>query len=171
MLMNVTQGLRRVLQTNPTGIATVDGDRRRSWREIGERVARLAGGLQQRGIKRGDRVAVLMLNSDRYLELYLGIAWAGAVIVPTNIRWSGGEIEDSRGDARALALVVHKAFATMGVEPPKAVSLDLIYADDDAGPAEAHDYEKLIAASQPVPDAMSAREELAGIFYSGGTTV
>ena len=41
--MNVTQGLRRVLQTNPEGIATVDGERRRSWREIGERVARLAG--------------------------------------------------------------------------------------------------------------------------------
>jgi acyl-CoA synthetase (AMP-forming)/AMP-acid ligase II len=81
-LMNVTQGLRRVLQTNPEGIATIDGDRRRSWREIGERVARLAGGLQGLGVKRGDRVAVLMLNSDRYLELYLGIAWAGAVIVP-----------------------------------------------------------------------------------------
>ena len=75
--MNVTQGLRRVLQTNPTGSATVDGDRRRPWREI------------------GDRVAVLMLNSDRYLELYLGIAWVGAVIVPTNIRWSHAEIEDS----------------------------------------------------------------------------
>ena len=36
--MNVTQGLRRVLQTNPEGIATVDGERRRTWREIGERV-------------------------------------------------------------------------------------------------------------------------------------
>src|SRR6266700_7478787 len=89
--MNVTQGLRRVLQTNPEGIATIDGDRRRSWREIGERVARLAGGLQGLGVKRGDRVAVLMLSSDRYLELYLGIAWAGAVIVPTNIRWSHAE--------------------------------------------------------------------------------
>ncbi len=168
--MNVTQGLRRVLQTNPEGIATIDGDRRRSWREIGERVARLAGGLQGLGVKRGDRVAVLMLNSDRYLELYLGIAWAGAVIVPTNIRWSHAEIEDSLCDCRASALVVDKAFAAMGVELAKAVSLELIYADDDAGPAEARDYEKLIAASQPVPDATSAREELAGIFYTGGTT-
>src|SRR5260370_35558849 len=44
-VMNVTQGLRRVQQTNPEGIATVDGDRRRSWREIGERGPRLAGGL------------------------------------------------------------------------------------------------------------------------------
>ncbi len=44
--MNVTQGLRRVLQINPLGLGTVDGDRRRSWREIGERVARLAGGCR-----------------------------------------------------------------------------------------------------------------------------
>src|ERR1700710_765962 len=144
--MNVTQGLRRVLQTNPTGIATVDGVRRRTWREIGDRVARLAGGLQQRGITRGDRVAVLMLNSDRYLELYLGIAWAGAVIVPTNIRWSHAEIEDSLHDCRASVLVVDKAFSDMGVELAKAVALKLIYADDDAGPAAAQDYEKLIAA-------------------------
>src|ERR1700710_1102710 len=168
--MNVTQGLRRVLQTNPTGIATVDGERRRTWREIGDRVARLAGGLQQRGIKRGDRAAVLMLNSDRYLELYLGIAWAGAVIVPTNIRWSRAEIEDSLHDCRASMLVVDKAFAEMGVELARAVALKLVYADDDAGPAGAENYEGLIAASHPVPDAMASREELAGIFYTGGTT-
>ena len=168
--MNVTQGVRRVLQTNPEGIATVDGDRRRSWREIGERVARLAAGLQQLGTKRGDRVAVLMLNSDRYLELYLGIAWAGAVIVPTNIRWSHAEIEDSLHDCRASVLVVDKAFAAMGVELAKAVPLKLVYADDDAAPAGAQDYEKLIAASSPVADAMASRDELAGIFYTGGTT-
>jgi long-chain acyl-CoA synthetase len=168
--MNLTQGLRRVLQTNSLGFATVDGDRRRSWREVGERVAKLAGALQDLGVKRGDRVAVLMLNSDRYLELYLGIAWAGAVIVPTNIRWSQAEILDSLHDCRASALVVDKAFATMGVELAKAVALKLIYADDDAGPAEALAYEKLIAASQPVPDAMAARDDLAGIFYTGGTT-
>jgi len=168
--MNVTQGLRRVLQTNSEGIATVDGDRRRNWREIGERVAKLAGGLQGLGMKRGDRVAVLMLNSDRYLELYLGVAWAGAVIVPTNIRWSHAEIEDSLRDCRASVLVVDKAFAAMGVELAKAVALTLIYADDDTGPAAARDYERLIAATKPVPDAMAQREDLAGIFYTGGTT-
>src|SRR5258705_2541483 len=118
--MNVTQGLRRVLETNPEGIATIDGDRRRSWREIGERVARLAGGLLELGVKRGDRVAVLMLNSDRYLELYLGIAWAGAVIVPTNIRWSRAEFDDSLRDCRASALDGDKAFAVMGAERGKA---------------------------------------------------
>src|ERR1700730_12035626 len=142
-VMNVTQGLRRVRQTNPEGIATVDGDRRRSWREIGERVARLAGGLRELGVNRGDRVAVLMLNSDRYLELYLGVAWAGAVIVPTNIRWSHAEIEDSLHDCRASVLVVDKAFAGMGVELAEDVRLALIYTEDDAGPAEAQDDQEL----------------------------
>ncbi|HVV43163.1 MAG TPA: long-chain fatty acid--CoA ligase [Nitrobacter sp.] len=168
--MNVTQGLRRVMQTSSRGLATVDGERRRSWRDVGDRVARLAGALQHLGIQRGDRVAVLMLNSDRYLELYLGIAWAGAVIVPTNIRWSQAEIEDSLHDCRASALVVDKAFAAMGTELAKAASLKLIYADDDAGPAGALHYETLVEKSAPVPDTMAGRDDLAGIFYTGGTT-
>ncbi|MET0879015.1 MAG: AMP-binding protein, partial [Tardiphaga sp.] len=168
--MNITQGLRRVLQTNPEGIATIDGERRRHWREVGDRVARLAGALQQLGVGQGDRVAVLMLNSDRYLELYLGIAWAGAVIVPTNVRWSATEIADSLLDCRASALVVDTAFAAMGVDLAKAVPLTLIHADDDAGPAEAHDYEQLVRESEPILDAMRGRDDLAGIFYTGGTT-
>ena len=65
-----------------------------------------------------------MLNSDRYLELYLGIAWAGAVIVPTNIRWSRAEIEDSLHDCRASMLVVDKAFAEMGVDLARAVAAE-----------------------------------------------
>jgi long-chain acyl-CoA synthetase len=168
--MNITQGLRRALQVNPEGTATIDGERRRCWREVGDRVARLAGALQSLGIGAGDRVAVLMLNSDRYLELYLGIAWAGAVVVPTNVRWSQAEIADSLLDCRASALVVDSAFAAMGVDLAKAMPLVLIHADDTAGPAEAHDYEQLIRESEPVADAMRARDDLAGIFYTGGTT-
>ncbi len=86
--MNITQGLRRALQTKPHGIAILEGERKIEWVELGERVSRFAGALRKNGIKKGDRVAVLMLNSSRYLELYLAIGWAGAVIVPLNIRWS-----------------------------------------------------------------------------------
>ena len=169
--MNVTQGLRRMLQVDPNGIATIDGDRRHTWRELGDRVARLGGALQNLGIKAGDRVAVLMLNSDRYIELYLGVAWAGAVIVPTNTRWSAIEIEDSLHDCRASMLVVDRAFAAIGVQLAKAIpSMTLVYADDDAGPAEGENYEALIAAAKPIDDTMRKPEDLAGIFYTGGTT-
>lgn len=168
--MNVTQGLRRLLTTAPNATATIDGDRRRTWREVGERVARLAGGLQHLGIKSGDRVAVLMLNSDRYLDHYLAVPWAGAVIVPTNIRWSHAEIEDSLRDCRAAALVVDRSFAAMGLALARAIGCTLIYADDDAGPAEARHHEALIAETAPIPDAMRKGQDLAGIFYTGGTT-
>jgi len=169
--MNTTHGLRRALQINPDGLATVFGDRRRNWREIGERVSRLAAGLRALGAGPGERVAVLSLNSDRYLELYLATAWAGAVIVPLNIRWSPLENEDALRDCRAGVLVVDKAFASTGAGLAKAVpGLKLVYADDGNVPAEMEDYEALLARSEPMPDAMRTRADLAGIFYTGGTT-
>ena len=84
--MNVTLGLRRALQLNPLGIAILEGERKLTWAELGERVSRLAGALRQNGVAKGDRVAVLMMNGTRYLEFYLAVAWAAAIIVPLNVR-------------------------------------------------------------------------------------
>jgi long-chain acyl-CoA synthetase len=169
--VNTTHGLRRALQINPNGRAIAFGNRRRSWREVGERVARLANGLRSLGANPGDRVAILSLNSDRYLELYLATAWAGAVIVPLNIRWSLLENEDAMRDCRANVLVVDKAFAATGMELAKALpDLRLVYADDDNAPAGMESYETLLARSAQMPDAMRASADLAGIFYTGGTT-
>ncbi|HEY8333717.1 MAG TPA: long-chain fatty acid--CoA ligase [Tardiphaga sp.] len=169
--MNTTHGLRRALQINPDSLATVFGSRRRTWREIGERVARLAAGLRSLGVNAGDRVAILSLNSDRYLELYLATAWAGSVIVPLNIRWSPLENESALRDCRAGILVVDKAFAGTASELARALpGLRLVYADDGTAPEGMDNYEALVARSAPIPDAMRNAGDLAGIFYTGGTT-
>ena len=169
--MNLTHALRRALQINPKGPATVYGTRRRTWRELGERVSRLAAGLASLGVNPGDRVAVLSLNSDRYLELYLAVAWAGAVIVPLNIRWSAIENEDALRDCGAGALAVDKTFAASGAALAKAIAgLKIVYADDGDAPAGMVSYEALIEQSRPMPDAMRTGADLAGIFYTGGTT-
>ena len=76
----------------------------RGWRPVSAPSAR----------KPGDRVAILSLNSDRYLELYLAAGWSGTVIVPLNIRWSPLENEDAMRDCRAGILFVDKAFAAVG---------------------------------------------------------
>jgi acyl-CoA synthetase (AMP-forming)/AMP-acid ligase II len=86
--MSTTFGLHRAVLFDRDGVATLFEDRKRSWAEVADRVARLGGALKELGVGRGDRVAILMLNQDRYLELYLAIAWAGAVVVPLNIRWT-----------------------------------------------------------------------------------
>ena len=71
----LTQGLRRAVQTRPDGIATSFAGRRRTWRESADRVSRVAGALSALGVRSGDRVAILALNSDRYLELMYAIPW------------------------------------------------------------------------------------------------
>jgi long-chain acyl-CoA synthetase len=50
--MNITQGLRRALQINPRGIAILEGERKTSWAEVGERVSRFAGALRERGVSK-----------------------------------------------------------------------------------------------------------------------
>ena len=169
--MNVTQGLRRALQINPNGLAIVCGDRRQTWRQVGERVARLAAGIRSLGAADGDRAAILSLNSDRYLELYLAAGWSGTVIVPLNIRWSPLENEDAVRDCRADILFVDKAFAPVGAALAKALpGLKLVYADDGDTPTGMENYETLIDRSAAMPDTMRDGADLAGIFYTGGTT-
>jgi len=170
--MNITHGLRRALQVNACGIATIFENRRRTWREIGDRVSRLAAALRVRGLGRGDRIAVLMLNQDRYIECYLAASWAGAAIVPLNTRWSIAENADALGDCGAKLLVVDSAFASAGMAlaASAAGGVRLIYADDGGVPAGMLGYEALIAASAPMPDIMAAPEDLAVILYTGGTT-
>src|SRR5262249_27244019 len=126
------------------------------------------------GVGQGDRVAVLMLNQDRYLELYLGVAWLGAVIVPLNIRWSAIENEDAIRDCGPKLLAVDAAFAAMGAQlAAKVGSIGLVYADEGPKPApaaDALDFEALVAGAQPIEDVHVPDGELAGIFYTGGTT-
>jgi acyl-CoA synthetase (AMP-forming)/AMP-acid ligase II len=118
--MNVTHGLRRALQLNPLGIAILEGERKLTWAELGERVSRLAGALRQNGVAKGDRVAVLMLNSTRYLELYLAVAWAAAIIVPLNVRWS---VASSTMSRRAPQSSSASRFSASPLERPQLALL------------------------------------------------
>lgn len=168
--MNLTHGLRRALQVKPDGLAIVEADTRRSWREVGDRVSRLAGGLSGLGVDVGDRVAILALNSGRYLETYFAVAWAGAVVVPLNIRWAVAENLDALQDCRAKVLIVDRAFLPVAQQLAEQITgLKLVYADADAAPDGMVHFEDLVT-SAPVPDAMADRDDLAGVFYTGGTT-
>ena len=64
-MMYITQGLKRAVQVNGQGIATIDGERQQTWQEFADRVAILAGALVSLGLEPDDRVAMLALNSDR----------------------------------------------------------------------------------------------------------
>ena len=97
--MKLTQTLNAAVQLRRNHVATVHAGRRRTWGQIAERVSRVAGGLRQLGVETGDRIAILALNSDRYIESFFAIAWAGAVIVPLNTRWAVAENEYALNDS------------------------------------------------------------------------
>src|SRR5262245_30094510 len=90
--MNITQGLGRALQTNCNGIATIDSTGRRTSSEFAGRVAKLAGAMRSLGLEKDGRVAMLAMNSARYLEYYYAVAWANGIIVPLNIRLAPPEL-------------------------------------------------------------------------------
>ena len=90
--MNVTQGLKRSLQQTPHKVAVRYQGKEWTFSELGDRVARLASALQAQGMRDGDLVAMLSLNSSRYLEYFMAVPWGGGVLNPCNIRWSVAEI-------------------------------------------------------------------------------
>ena len=91
--MYLTQAVRRSVQINANGIATICAQRQRTWSECQQRIARFAGALHEIGVNADDRVAILALNSDRYFDFFYAVAWAGGVFVPINIRLAAAEIE------------------------------------------------------------------------------
>jgi len=170
--MYLTQALHRAVQQHPQRIATRCGQRQRSFRECADRVARLAGALQQLGMQRGDRVAMLAHNADRYFEYQLAVPWGGGVLNPCNTRWSAAEILFSLDDSGSTILLVDESFRPMVEQFRRDAQTlrEVVYCGDGGPPAGMHGYEALIAATAPVPDAMRRGDDLAGIFYTGGTT-
>ena len=74
--------------------AAADAPYRRemSWRDFDRRANRFANLLLSRGMKRGEKVAILLMNCLEWLPLYFGILKAGMIAVPMNFRYSGDEI-------------------------------------------------------------------------------
>ena len=170
--MYLTQCLHRSVQQHPDRIALRFGDRQRTFREYVDRVARLAGALQALGMQPGDRVAMLSLNSDRYLEYQMAVPWGGGVLNPCNIRWSPAEILYSLEDSGSTILLIDETFKDL-VERlcrESTTLREVIYCGDADVPAGMRAYEALVGQFDPVPDALRRGDDLAGIFYTGGTT-
>jgi len=170
--MYLTRLIQRAAALNPDAVATVNNDRVRTYRESADRVAKLAGGLQSLGVQSGDRVAVLALNSDRFFECCYAIPWAGAVIVPMNTRWSVPELQYSVEDAGVSTLIIDGNFSDQAQDILAGMSgvRSVIYAGDGDTPEGMDNYEVLIEQSEAADDAARGNDDLAGIFYTGGTT-
>lgn len=159
--------------------AIVYGDfKRQTYRDLGERVGRLAGGLAGLGVKPGDTVAVMDWDSHRYLECFFAVPMLGAVLHTVNVRLSPEQILYTINHAEDDVILVNTEFLPIleairdRIKPVKKLVLL-----DDTGqtPATALDiaaeYETLLASGDPdhrFPD--FSEDTRATTFYTTGTT-
>src|SRR3954453_17818688 len=150
--------LRRATQVAADRKAVVCGATRLSYAEMAERCARLAGALRGLGVAAGERVAIVSPNCHRYLEVYQAVPGAGMILVPLNHRHSDAELRYALEDAGARLLFAGRPTADL----PPCVERVI-----DVGPG----YEELLADAAPADLPGPVGEaDLAGLFYTGGTT-
>lgn len=154
-------------------IALVDGERRMTYAELDISTNQLARALRSLGVRQGDRVAGLLLNSTAFIETMLATAKLGAVFVPMNVRLAPAEVSyllaDSGSDtfvySAPLASVARSALAGDGVR----VRSRLIVGGE---PVEGEvRYEQVLAGGGPRSvDTDVDRRDLSCLMYTSGTT-
>ena len=170
--------LRRAVEQYPDRTALVCGKKRFTYREFGERVARLAGALGDLGVQPGDRVAFLSTNCHRLLEAYYGVLEAGAVLLPLNIRLSPAELAYNLNDSGARLLFLEEHFLPQVESFREQVgaveSYRLFEGRGEAAPSwlGGKTFEELLSDATPRQrDVMEFEENsLAELFYTSGTS-
>ena len=171
--MYITQALKRNVQLFPDKTATAYMDRTFTWKESLDRISKIAFSIKELDISVGERVAILAHNSDRYFEFLYSTSWAGAVFVPINTRLAPPEIEFWINDSESKLLFVDKNFSDVINNLKKENKIptikNIVYISEDKCPENMISYEDLIT-SQSADDELRGYDDLAGLFYTGGTT-
>jgi long-chain acyl-CoA synthetase len=157
MVPTMTSPLRRAERVAADQAAMSCGAVRLTYAQLAERCRRLGGALVELGLEPGDRVAVIGFNCHRYLELYQAVPGAGMVIVPLNVRLAAAELRYVLEDAGARVLF-------SGVEVADLPSCVERVFDLGTG------YEALLNAAAERAFVEPDEGDLAGLFYTGGTT-
>lgn len=143
-----------------------------SWGVFDEKANRFANLLLNRGIKKGDKVAILLMNCLEWLPIYFGILKTGALAVPLNFRYAPDEIEYCINLAEADVLIFGPEFIGRVEEIADSISKNrLIFFVGEHCPSFAEDYNTLTSnCSSVAPKIALTEKDDAAIYFSSGTT-
>ena len=170
-MLNLAYFLTRTARRYPGHAAIFHGDTVRSYAWLDRRVGALAGALLRLGLKRGDRVGILIETEPRALECLIAPLRAGLVLVPMNPRLHHEEHAFMLRDCGAKALLCsgERLDGIMSLRG-KLADCEHVIATDTPGRAGVLDFDTLIAGAEPVSDAEIEDTDLAWLFYTSGTT-
>lgn len=143
-----------------------------TWGQFDKKANRFANLLLSRGIKKGQKVGILLMNCLEWLPIYFGVLKAGAIAVPMNFRYSSDEIEYCLDLADVEVLVFGPEF-TERLEPivPKLSRVRYMFYVGREVPPFAESYLELVNyCSRTAPPVCMAEDDYAAIYFSSGTT-
>ena len=143
-----------------------------TWIDFERKANRFANLLFTRGCKKGDKVAILLMNSIEWLPIYFGILRAGAIVVPLNYRYTADEIKYCLEKADCSMLVFGPEFIGRMEQIcdrlPKIT--DMFYVGEGC-PAFADSYDGMIRyCTSKLPEIEISEDDDAAIYFSSGTT-
>ena len=179
--MLITEILARNARMYGDEIALVERDPAKNsrkeitWKEFDATANRIANALLAKGIKKGDKIVHLMMNSIEWLPAYFGVLRTGAWVVPLNFRFSADDIQYCSEIAEAKAFIFGEEFIDR-VNPLKK-TLDNTVKDyifvgpEDLRPEYAEQYTEVLAAAsdEPLPEASDLNDS-AALYFTSGTT-
>ena len=157
-------------------IESASGDapyrREMSWKDFDRRANRFANLLLSRGLKKGTKVAVLLMNCLEWLPIYFGILKAGCLAVPMNYRYSSEEIKYCLDLADVEVLVFGPEFVSrMDAIAGDIPQVKMMFFVGKDGPAYTEDCIRLTGyCSSSAPPVALSEEDDAAIYFSSGTT-
>lgn len=143
-----------------------------TWKVFDEKANRFANLLLQRGVKKGDKVGILLMNCLEWLPIYFGILKTGALAVPLNFRYSASEIKYCLELAEVDVLLFGPEFIGRIEEIADEISRNrLIFYVGEGCPSFAEHYDGLVAnCASSAPDIKITDDDDAAIYFSSGTT-
>ena len=143
-----------------------------TWKEFDEGANRVANALIKRGVKKGDRVIHLMVNSTSWLEAYFGILKTGAMAAPLNFRFISRQIKYCIDIAEPKVMILDDTFTERVEEIRSGLPTikHYIFLGQNM-PKGMEAYEDVLAKSSPKPvDIKLSGEDEAGLYFTSGTT-
>ena len=175
--MPITEMLARNARMFPDEVSLVERDpeagRRReiTWRDFDKLANKFANALLARGIKKGDKVALLMTNCLEWLPVYFGVLRTGALAVPLNFRYTAEEIRNCVNTAEARMLVHGPEFTERVCEVRDEMAAESLIFVGDNCPEGAEGYWEMVRESlDTAPQVGINDQDDAALYFTSGTT-
>jgi len=169
--LNTTEFLMITSSIAPDRTAIVFEGKRFTFSQLNERANRFANALMGLGVEKGDRVAILQVNCNQYVEAYFGVAKMGAIFVPLNFRAKKEELLHMLKHSESSVLLVGERYAEMVNSMRPALPLVKHYISLDGKQKGMLDYEELLAtASGEEVFTDISDDDVTILMYTAGTT-